>query len=351
MNISIHQKHLQKTVWVLAAIIVLGSILDSISNAISLITPLITYITSAIVLVVIIVLKILMKKRLITWIPKGESQSHPTRLGIRVKFAVFGLLLLLWMPRIVDAFSDQPLDTPAIQIYLGNQSLTYEQNHDVVYGVPRQPEAQDFFSTYISLYIGNNSDKSVQDITITLRYPAQPRIAYLNKVNEQILGVKETGQLKRRSFNFESVDMSILSIDNINPGEMFILNEPISLPIELIKSQISEIVVAVDISAKDFRVRSLYLTLRCFAADSFEALSNQFKHVAWQKAVANRKRSNFLNYLKQALREKRVASTLVLPSFQLATNSKNEHGYMSDAMHDTYLTVTYDPAPIAYLFK
>lgn len=81
-----------------------GAFLDSIANTFLLITPRITYISSIAIIGIWVSLMVLLKKRGLVWFTKDDQQVRIRRLRVKVKGAVIGIMILLWLPRVADVF-------------------------------------------------------------------------------------------------------------------------------------------------------------------------------------------------------------------------------------------------------
>ena len=81
-----------------------GALLDSIANTFLLITSRITYISSIMIIGMWMLLMVLLKKHGLVWSTKDDQQVRIRRLRVKVKGAVIGVMVLLWLPRVADIF-------------------------------------------------------------------------------------------------------------------------------------------------------------------------------------------------------------------------------------------------------
>lgn len=90
----------------MTGVLVLGALLDSIGNAIQVINPTLTYIFTIPLLVLLIFQDNLLETYPINWRTSDRSPIKIRRLGIQLKLILFGMLILLWIPRAIE-FSSQ----------------------------------------------------------------------------------------------------------------------------------------------------------------------------------------------------------------------------------------------------
>jgi hypothetical protein len=115
-----HQRILKWSVFILLGLVSLGALLDAISNAVSLITPQATYVGSAVLIVGWLLTEALASLFGIPWVSGGQP-TRIRRLGPQVRFGLFGMLILLWVPRLGDLpRSDKTI--PSVGINLVNPS-------------------------------------------------------------------------------------------------------------------------------------------------------------------------------------------------------------------------------------
>jgi hypothetical protein len=100
MNRPTHQRLLLAGFWILAGAVALGGLLDAISNAIALVTPLRATVGSFSVLTIWLTIEYYARKKGIAWSSSGEA-VRIRRLGWAVRFGIFGVLALLWLPALI----------------------------------------------------------------------------------------------------------------------------------------------------------------------------------------------------------------------------------------------------------
>lgn len=89
---------------IVLGILAAGAFLDSLANTFLLITPRITYISSIVILGMWVPFMVLLKKHGLVWFTKDDQQVRIRRLQVKVKGAVIGIMILLWLPRIANVF-------------------------------------------------------------------------------------------------------------------------------------------------------------------------------------------------------------------------------------------------------
>ena len=162
--------------------------------------------------------------------------------------------------------------------------------------------------------------------------------------------MKQPSQLQRRTETFEGFDFTFFSVDAINPGQEFLLNEPLELSAELVGSPLAVARVSVEISAMDQTLAMFPLELRCILAHSIPEAEAANKLLLWTKVVARRQREGFFQYLHRSIESKRATVTILIPELRSASNLAGAHGWLSDPLHDSVKTISYNTAPWQYLF-
>lgn len=110
MEIPTHQKIIRWIGYIIIGIFAIGGVLDSISNSISLITSSVTYWGTVIIFIIFISIFFYLRKKPISWVI-NQQNIKISKLGIKPTLMVLGCVLLLWVPRVVDLFTDNPLKT------------------------------------------------------------------------------------------------------------------------------------------------------------------------------------------------------------------------------------------------
>ena len=114
----------QVLLWVsffLFGLLALGTLLDAISNAISLITLPIAIASTGIILATWIIIEFIAKLRGIRWVTRGGNAFIVTKLGIKPRLALFGVISLFWLPIAVAQFRTPVAekDSPVAQTLAG----------------------------------------------------------------------------------------------------------------------------------------------------------------------------------------------------------------------------------------
>lgn len=102
MNKPRHQKLITYIGLIAGGFIVAGSLLDTINNSIDLITPPITYVGTILAGLITLSLQFYLKRNPISWKTKDGQLVHVKSLGWGPKSVLAGILLALWMPRLVS---------------------------------------------------------------------------------------------------------------------------------------------------------------------------------------------------------------------------------------------------------
>lgn len=94
----------QLLLYLMMGLLGLGTILGAINDAISIVTPLITYVFSIVMIFFIVFNRTILSKYPISWRLSNGSAIQVKKLGIKFTFALFGAILLLWLPRVIPLF-------------------------------------------------------------------------------------------------------------------------------------------------------------------------------------------------------------------------------------------------------
>lgn len=93
----------QFCVYILIGITGFGALLDAISNAVSIISPMVTYAVSIIILSVMLIQKPVLSRYPVNWKISNGQVVQLRQIGIQMKLALLGVLMLLWLPRIISS--------------------------------------------------------------------------------------------------------------------------------------------------------------------------------------------------------------------------------------------------------
>lgn len=345
--------------WILPGLALVGLLVGLWKNLNSVITPNATYVLTLLIILFWLIVEFIARTRGISWVI-NDQKTKLRRLGWGRRLALLTILFCLWIPRIVDYFTpkeeastltvDQE-EMPALQLGVGDKLIAYGGVREIVYGIPTQLKGASFITTYILFQLENTSDdKTIEKVIIALRYPEGSQVVQTGSMRMFVLGEKDEQQVKRRTSTAEGVSFSYISVDDIGPGKAFLLQEPINIPSAMLNSPDTKVPINVQVSAKDLSPKTLQLRLRAIVCDSRDELSSKYKKLVYEEVVKNRKNLPPPFYLVQSISSSPLTSNLVIPVFQVAKNSKNMTGYLSDPMHDQWGSVSYNPAPLEYLF-
>ncbi len=101
-----YQRGLRWLLFTLAGILCFGALLDAIVNALSLVTEGVTYIGTAIIVLSWIVSAPMLRTFVAEWRTKDGQKVRIIRLGDMIKGGLAGVLILLWVPQIIDKPKD-----------------------------------------------------------------------------------------------------------------------------------------------------------------------------------------------------------------------------------------------------
>jgi hypothetical protein len=90
--------------FLLLGMLAAGAFFDTLANTWLLVTPRITYIFSTAIIGIWAFLETLLKKRGVLWLTKDGQQIRIRRLGNKVRGALIGVIVLLWLPRVAGIF-------------------------------------------------------------------------------------------------------------------------------------------------------------------------------------------------------------------------------------------------------
>lgn len=108
-----------------AGLFALGALFDAISNTVTLVTPLVTYVGTVILLLSFLIFELRLKRRPIPWISKDNQIVRLKSIGRSLRYALLGMVLLLWLPRMLNYPKQRPVSsiTVAGQVTLDNKPL------------------------------------------------------------------------------------------------------------------------------------------------------------------------------------------------------------------------------------
>lgn len=344
-----YQKIIQQSIYVAGGIVLLGSLLSSFSNSLALVSPTVTYVGSILILMVWVIASLLLRCHPLRWVVRGGKKVGLTHLGMQLNAKLIGIILLLWLPRIVD-YATYTEEIPALQIQLGGSEVKYGATREVVYAIPTELNSTSFIITYLQLQLVNGSEKTVEAVIIALHYPEGTQTPQTDAMRQSVLGEKEQHQLKRWTNTLEGVTHAYLAVDSIGPHKSYMLHEPIKLSPQMLPTSSTDVTVTINVSGKDLPRNGFTLKLQAIPSNSLEELRNRHKELIYTKVVADRKRDSFFRYLRRSISSQTAIATEVFPTYRIATDSKNEVGYISDALHDKWGSISYNPAPFQYLF-
>lgn len=98
----LYQRAIQFTVYILFGLVAANSLLDAVGNAFALVSPSATYVGTGVIVVGGSLAAILIRRFPLRWVVRGGKEVRLKRLGVQIKLALLGMLVLLWMPRLVD---------------------------------------------------------------------------------------------------------------------------------------------------------------------------------------------------------------------------------------------------------
>lgn len=111
--------------WLITGFVYVGALLDVVSNSVQWITPSITYVGTLIVFIGFYLIRRALKKSPLLWIDDNGQKVYIKSLGSRPQILLAGVLLALWLPRIIRA--DVTIPDVAESFPIGEDVLqTYE---------------------------------------------------------------------------------------------------------------------------------------------------------------------------------------------------------------------------------
>jgi YD repeat-containing protein len=88
--------------WLFTGFLLVGSILDSINNTITWVTPAITIVGTVITIIVFISLSAYLKRSPLLWLSEDGLKVYITDVGDWPKLIGIGILVALWLPRVIS---------------------------------------------------------------------------------------------------------------------------------------------------------------------------------------------------------------------------------------------------------
>ena len=114
MQRPVHQLALTIVAYVSAAVLAVGSLLHAFVNAREVFSPAITFVGSLLLLLIWITAATWVRLRPMRWVIAGGQPIRIHRLGFKVHCIFVGVLLLLWIPRIIPS-AGLPHTAPTIK--------------------------------------------------------------------------------------------------------------------------------------------------------------------------------------------------------------------------------------------
>jgi hypothetical protein len=87
--------------WVITGFVFIGSILDTVGNTTNWITPSVTVTGTIVIVLNYVLLSFCLKRSPLAWITENGQKVLINRVGIKPKLVVIGVLVALWLPRVV----------------------------------------------------------------------------------------------------------------------------------------------------------------------------------------------------------------------------------------------------------
>ncbi|MGH7454994.1 MAG: hypothetical protein ACRENG_26795, partial [bacterium] len=91
-------------IFLLLGMLAAGEFFDTLVNTLLLVTPRMTYISSTAIIGIWAFLEMLLKRRGLLWHAKDGQPVRIRGLGNKVRGALIGVIILLWLPRVADIF-------------------------------------------------------------------------------------------------------------------------------------------------------------------------------------------------------------------------------------------------------
>jgi hypothetical protein len=101
--------------WILVGLGIVGSILDTLSSS-EWITPSVTYIGTIVIVVGVILIQIALKRSPAKWITDGDQVLRISSLGIKQLFIMAGIIVALWIPRLLPKAEKPPEFSPGTDV-------------------------------------------------------------------------------------------------------------------------------------------------------------------------------------------------------------------------------------------
>lgn len=124
----LHQRVIKGGGVVLLFFLAVGFILDAVSNARPLISERVTYVGTITVILLMVVARFVLRRFHIPWVIHGHT-ARLTRLGPTSLAVLFGLIVLLWLPRAAERFLHERVtaeDAPIGRLVMGPHSVTHD---------------------------------------------------------------------------------------------------------------------------------------------------------------------------------------------------------------------------------
>lgn len=217
-------------------------------------------------------------------------------------------------------------DQPNPVAFIGDYQLKNTSN-DLIYGSHLNDRTQ-IIST-IPLVIKNKGRDSVEDMTVTFRYPLAGKLA----VSKEYLKFGAYGRITNRKpsreynkvGNFEYVSYTV---PNLNPGEIFTLTEPIALSETIIRDTVNvpeiykgpitdvmySIKTTVSVSAKNVQVKDYTVEIQSLPSSSVALFKKQVTSLLVQEAENKIKSMSLVERINATFGSPKVSATAIYVS-------------------------------------
>jgi hypothetical protein len=240
-------------------------------------------------------------------------------------------------------------DRPNPVAYMGELKLAADGNQ-IVYGDGYGDSV--LVVTRIPIVIKNEGGKTVNKLKATFSYPVSAKMKFDFGRTLTTFGrnIDEKIRLSRNSYNdFESFSYDL---PNLNPGEIFILNEYIALPRTLIKDTISlpdqpnsritdvyfSVPVKLSITATDIKVNDHVIEVMCLSASNMEEFVDEIEQLKMNGKLSPKDRDSLI---KKAGWNVSVAKNKFIAEYVIADSAKSNFGRNLYIVNENYENLFY----------
>src|ERR1022692_3624085 len=193
MRPPLYQRAVKALRWIVLGSLAVGGILSALSNAARLISPKTAAVLTVFTVLISGAIELYTRRHPLLWILEGGKPIYIRRLGWGTRVSLLGVLALFWVGAgMHDTFGPpQAVEERSVDVVIADDFLSYDSPHEIVYYLPPPTKQSAFVTTYLPLQLANTGKRTVENLTVALRYPNSPHVSITRPMRHDALGIKE----------------------------------------------------------------------------------------------------------------------------------------------------------------